>query len=460
MIKKNPWIFAVATLTVGAAGGYISGKGSDSGAASVVENQANSRTRSSSRTEGSAAESTKKATRATSAEQIARLPGNSNRIKALMDFYAGLSTDKLAEEAAKLENLPMDERITASILLFGRWAEVDPTAAMAFSNTMGMAGGFVRPTILKSWASVDPASAAKYYAANPREFAMMGMFGSGGGGRGMGGGQGAASIIAGEWARQDPAAAMAWASSLTTDKEQTMTAVIGEVAKSDPRTAAELIGKMDAAERAGAYRSVAVQYGALDFSEAQTWIRTLPADQQANALASAINGLSGTDPAAAVKQLATMEAGDPKDRLIPDVVGNLARKDPQAAADLLQQQDSEQAQRDGMRQLMPALVAKDAISALAYAQSFPAGPVQDSAIQSYLWNDHTTPPVDLMKVAESISDDGSRNRAIGMTAMQWMKLDPTAAKDYINSSALPDEQKQRIISGQGIWGGGGNRGGN
>jgi hypothetical protein len=42
---------------------------------------------------------------------------------------------------AKLENLPINERIMASILLFGRWAETDPLAAMAYSDKMGMAAG-------------------------------------------------------------------------------------------------------------------------------------------------------------------------------------------------------------------------------------------------------------------------------------------------------------------------------
>ncbi len=147
----------------------------------------------------------------------------------------------------------MNERIMASFLLFGHWAEVDPTAAMAFSNTMGFGGAFVRPTILQSWASVDPANAAKYYAENPREFARMGMMG---GGRGPMGGQGPASIIASEWARQDPAAALAWASTLTTEKGQAMNAVVGEVAKTDPKKAAEML-----ATRALTVREVAHRVG-------------------------------------------------------------------------------------------------------------------------------------------------------------------------------------------------------
>ncbi len=387
------------------------------------------------------------------------MPGNSNRIQALLEFYAGLTPEQLAEEATKLDNLPMNERIMASILLFGRWSEVDPTAAMAFSNTMGMAGGFVRPTILQSWASVDPANAAKYYQDNPREFAMMGMMGGGRGGP-MGGGQGGASIIASEWARQDPAAALAWAASLTTDKGQAMNSVIGEVAKTDPRKAAQMIGQMDAADRAGAYRSVAAQYGALDFVDAQTWIRTLPADDQAAALASAIGGLSNTDPAAAAKQVAAMEAGDDKDHLIPDVVQDLARKDPQAAAEFLKQQDSERAQRDGMRELMPTWTSQNPTAALAYAKSFPQGQVRDSALQQWVMSNNTGAPADLIKVAATIEDQGDRDRSIGITAMRWMREDAAAAKAYVETSTdLSDETKQRITEGRGMWGGGRRQGG-
>ena len=445
-------------LVVGAAGGYISGKSPDSaGGASAVENPAQ-RTRGSTRSGGSpAGESARKGHSGSSVGQIARIPGSSNRTQALLDFYAGLTAEQLAEEATKLENLPMNERMMASFLLFGRWAEVDPTAAMAFSSTMGMAGGFVRPTILQSWASVDPVNAAKYFAANPREFAMMDMMG---GGRGPMGGQGASSIIASEWARQDPAAALAWASSLATGKAAAMSAVVGEVAKSDPRKAAEMLGKMDPAERADAYRTVAAQYGALDFSEAQTWIRSLPADEQAAALASAVGGLSNTDPVAAAKQVAAMEAGDAKDRLIADVVEDLARKDPQAAADFIKEQDSEQAQRDSMRQLMPAMVSKNPIAALAFVNSYQPGPVRDSAVRSYVWSNNTGAPADLIKVAESITDNDDRNRTVGVAAMRWMREDPAAAKAYVEASTtLSDEAKKNIVEGGSMWGGGRGRGG-
>ncbi len=442
---QNPWIFPAATLLVGAIGGYISGQNIHSASEpSAAENTA-VRTRSSSRFEPISAANGKRTKRPAGVAEIERIPGSSNRIQALMEFYSSLTPDQLEEEARKLEDLPMNERIMASFLLFGHWAEVDPTAAMAFSNTMGFGGAFVRPTILQSWASVDPANAARYYGENPREFAMMGMMA---GGRGPMGGQGPASIIASEWARQDPLAAMAWASSLTTDKSQAMSAVVGEVAKTDPAKAAEMLVSMDGDDKGRAYRTVAEQYGASNFSEAQAWIRTLPADEQDGALAAAISGLARNDPQSAAKQVALMAAGDSKDRAISDVVGPLARVDPQAAAEFLSKQGSEEAQQDSMRELMPAWVAQNSSAALTYASSLPVGDVRDSALRSYVWSNHSAAPTDLIGVAEGISDERDRSRMISMTVGRWMREDAAAAKSYLEqSTTLSEDAKQRILDG-------------
>lgn len=450
---KNPWLIPVATLIVGAAAGFISGKNTGAAGDAESEAEAGMRTRSAMRSETNSEtpSTSKRGTRHADPDQIRNLPGNSTRIQALMEYYAGLSPEQLEEEARKLENLPMNERIMASFLLFGRWAEVDPTSAMAFSSTMGFTGMFVRPTILHSWASVDPANAAKYYAANPREFAMMGMMG---GGRGPMSGQGGAAIIASEWARQDPAAALAWAGTLTTEKSQAMSAVGGEVAKTDPKKAAEMIGTLQGEDLTDAYRSVAASYGAKNFEEAQAWIRTLPADQQAEAMAAAIGGLSQDDPAAAAYQLAQMPEGDAKNEATTQIIGDWARIDPVAAAELLRKQTDEGTQRDAMRELMPTWVSRDPAAALAFANSHQPGPVRDSALQSYVWSNQSAEPSELVRVAETISDEGDRSRTLGMAAARWMRESPDDARAYIQQTeALTDEARERILDGGGWWGG-------
>ena len=93
---KSPWIVPVAALVVGAAGGYISGKNTESSGKMAAVEETSQRSRSSSRSEGSNESASKKASRATSPDQIAKMPGNSNRIQALLEFYAGLTPEQLA----------------------------------------------------------------------------------------------------------------------------------------------------------------------------------------------------------------------------------------------------------------------------------------------------------------------------------------------------------------------------
>ncbi|HSP41605.1 MAG TPA: hypothetical protein VLO11_01935, partial [Luteolibacter sp.] len=188
--------------------------------------------------------------------------------------------------------------------------------------------------------------------------------------------------------------------------------------------------------------------------EAQAWIRTLPADQQAAALAAAIEGLSQNDPAAAAYQLAQMQDGEAKSEATAQVIGDWARVDPAAAADLLRKQSDEEAQRDGMRQLMPAWVGKDPAAALEFATSYEPGPVRDSALQSYVWSNQTAEPSQLVRVAESIGDEGDRSRTLGMAAARWMRESPDDARAYIQQTeSLSDGAKERILEGRGWWGG-------
>ena len=199
-------------LAIGLGVGFGAGKSDSGNGDETSAAEANVRTRAGERSGAGADGASARDRKARSVEEIYLKPGQTNRIQGLLDFYSNLSPDEFASEAEKLDALPFNERILASVLLFGKWAEVDPTAAMAFTDSMGMAGAFVRPTVLQGWASTDPVNAAKYYTDNPGQFAMMNMMG-GRGARGMGG-QGAAGIIAGEWAKQDPAGAMEWASGL------------------------------------------------------------------------------------------------------------------------------------------------------------------------------------------------------------------------------------------------------
>jgi hypothetical protein len=453
-IMKNTATIGIAALLAGAAGGYLAGKaGSDSNSASTrAEEVMNAKTNP---RPGSApaADSGK---RERSMDQILREPGQLARMQGLMDLYAGMDAGQLEAEAAKLDQLPMAQRIMASFLLFGRWGEIDPQGALAFANTMGFGGAFVRPTILQSWASSDPENAAKYFSENPREFAMMG-FGPGGGG--PGGGDSGAGTIAAEWAKLDPDAALAWANTLSgRDKGAALNAVIGEMASKDPNKAVAVAATLSGDDQTRAYSEIAEKWGLKDFAAAEAWINSLPAEARDRAMASALESYATTNPEGAAAKVAQMPAGEDRDRAIEDVAGPWARKDPAAAAAWVAQQQTEDID-DAIRPVMSSWANTDPAAAQIWISSLPQGELRDEATATFIWSNRSADPQDSIQLAESISDEGTRNRTIGMSVMRWMQEDREAATSYVQSStSLSDEAKERLIEGRGGWGRRGRRG--
>ena len=455
---KNPWMLPAAALLVGGAGGFIAGK-SGGDAVATSSGQADTlNTRSGRGASGGSAEAGDRAkgtARAKTLDEIYRQPGQLGRMQGLLEYYQKLSPEQLEAEAAKLENLPMGERMMASFLLFGRWAETSPTAAMAYTDKMGFAGMFVKPTILQSWASVDPENAAQYFSQHPKEFAMMGM-----GRGGPGGGQNGASIIAQEWAKNDPEAALAWAKSLDRDKGQAMSAVVREVAQTDPKKAAELAAGITGDDRGDAYASIARQWGAKNFAEAEAWIASLPADEQDRARVSALRGLAGDNPELASQKVAAMAAGDSKNDAAGEIAQAWAREDPKAAAAWLATQNGVEVSRNTTRELVSSWARQDDAGAVAYVNQQEAGQARDNAIQAYVFSNRSNNPQAVMQLAESVQNERDRQRVVGMAAQQWMREDEAAAKAYIQqSTALSDDAKQRVLEGRG-FGGRGRRGGN
>ncbi|MFM2198313.1 MAG: hypothetical protein RLZZ505_1745 [Verrucomicrobiota bacterium] len=449
-MKTNVLIPGVA-LAMGLGVGFGVGR---SGSSSVDDAaaEANMRTRAAERSGSAGNPASARDKKIRSVEEIYMKPGQSNRIQGLLDFYSNLGADQFASEAEKLDALPFNERILASVLLFGKWAEVDPTAAMTFTDSMGFAGAFVRPTVLQGWASTDPVNAAKYYTENPAQFAMMNMMG-GRGARGMGG-QGAAGIIAGEWAKQDPPGAMEWASGLKNNQGDAMTAVITQVAKTDPSKAAGMVGGMEADEQGGAYEMIARQWGSKSFAEASAWANSLPEEKRGAALSAAIEGLSQSDPVSAASEISKITDADARRDAVPTVARNYAREDVRGSMDWLNSLDDNDAKMDSMREVMPIWAASDGEAALGFIKAQTSPEVKDRAAETYVWSNRSTPPAQLAEVAAMISDEGDRNRATGVVAARWMQEDKEGATQFINGSdAINDDMKERLLSGRSMWGG-------
>ncbi len=455
-MKINFLIPSVA-LAIGLGVGFGIGKSGEASESETAAIEAQMRTRVSDRGRLDTPRGSNTEKKARSLDEIYRQPGQSNRVQSLLDFYSNLGPGEFSAEADKLDALPFNERILAGVLLFGKWAEVDPIAAMAYTDTMGFGGAMVRPTVLQGWASTDPVNAAKYYTENPSQFAMMNMMG---GGRGRGGmaNQGPAEIIAGEWAKQDPNAALAWASGLANNSSAAMSTVISEVAKSDPMKAASMASGMAEDARGQAYESIAKQWAQKDFNEAAAWVAGLPEGERAGAMSAAIQGLATSNPALAATELGKMTDLEARADVAPLVAKNYARTDVQGSMKWLDTLD-DNSKRESMREVMPIWAASDSVAALNLIKTQTSAAVKDRAAESYIWSNRSTQPAQLVEVVGMISNEGDRSRASGVLAARWMQEDKAAATNYINSTdAIPTEMKERLLNGQSMWGNGRGRG--
>ena len=226
-------ILIAAALAVAVGGGYIignntAGGGSDDtqqSSARIMGPRADrglSRSSGSSRAKGSS--SAKGGRRYSGFHEIYRLRGSSSRITALAQYYQRLSPQQLEDEANKMEEFPNTERTIASTLLFNRWGEVDAYSALDYANGKRWRGIAYRVQVMQGWAGVDHASAGKYMAGNPPEFATPQDDGSYGSHKAL-------SFIGEEWAKQDPNGAIAWANSLEKGKTMAVISVEREVAR-------------------------------------------------------------------------------------------------------------------------------------------------------------------------------------------------------------------------------------
>lgn len=378
--------------------------------------------------------------KARSMDDICRQADQSYRFNSLSEYYFNLSPGQFSIEADKIEELPFNERNLARVLLFGRWAEVDPKAAMAHTDTMGYGGAYVRPTVLQVWASTDPVNAAKYFTENRKHYAMIG----GAGGSGM---HGPAEIIAVEWAKQDPAGAMAWASGLKNNSMGVVSNVVSEVTKTDPIKAASMANEItEFYTRCKVYEGIAKQWAKKDFNEAASWVASLPEGERVQAMTAAIEGLASSNPVLASKEWTKMTDPNGRVNAAPIVAISYARIDLQGSMTWLNSLDDE-VKGESVRAVMPVWVSADPAAALNFIKIQTKPEVIDRAAAAYVLTNRSSKPAELVDVVAMISHEESRSRATDHLAARWMQEDKAAATDYINSSdSISEDMKARLLS--------------
>ena len=366
-------------------------------------------------------------------------PGQTNRIMSLLEYYGTLEPEQFEGEMKKLQATPMAQRMLAMNLLFAQWAEVDPEAALEQSGKLGFPEIFMsRSGMMTGWAASNPEGLAQKYTLNPEKFAM------GPGGRG---GSQTVSMIAGEWAKQNPEAALKWARTLGEGEvDNAIGGIFAELSQQDPEAALKLSSSLSDTEKRDAYESIAESWAISDYSATDRWINSLSGDDKTMARQAALESLAEVSPARAAKETAKLPAGEARDELVAEVAEEWSRTDSTSAFEFLTESGTPEAVEDGIGRVIGSLANDDAGLALEFIDAQPAGDIRDNAVRGYVYGSREAEPAEKIRLAESISGEESRQQMVTRVANDWARSDPAAAIQYVESSAvIGEESKARII---------------
>ncbi|MBV9009656.1 MAG: hypothetical protein JO354_10910 [Verrucomicrobia bacterium] len=357
------------------------------------------------------------------------------------ELYSLLSTlppEKLAALASQLDRLPGSKESDGRIATFFKaWAQLDPMAALrsaltfhaseAKTTAIGTivesadlaqaaalakaikdlpAGAINREqqnnflaSAVSKWAQLAPTDAAKFFdetQSGSMRFRWV------------------ASNIAQSWAAQDPAAALAWAQQHGESDGfagAIMGAVMGWWTKDHDAAEAYVLSHLE--ENRGLSTSLVSYIYQRDPERAKTWVSELP-NLEMRRLANNMltTQMAFNDPKGASEWAATLPA-DVRQQSLGAAVTYWASSDLTAAGE--------------------------------WVNSLSGAP-RDEAATAYTYTLLRKDPASAAAWAVTINDPVARNSALQTVALQWLHKDAQQAAAWIQSTALPDDQKQRLLA--------------
>ena len=222
--------------------------------------------------------------------------------------------------------------------------------------------------------------------------------------------------IASSWSSQDASAVVEWIQSLSPgDRKAAMDNSIWQIAQSDPRAAAEMVGSLPASNNnANLFQNVASQWAEYDSDAAAAWVETLAVGAgRREAVNGLVNAWQNNDPAKAAALLSKEGVTNNSSYLAGNVFGNWVTTNREAAVAWI----------DGLE------LGSDAKSN-----------VVSSAVQQWAQNDSAA----AADYAIGIADEKVRKQAVSSLMGSWGQSDPAAAKDWALSNLEGDIKTESL----------------
>ncbi len=372
------------------------------------------------------------ATHPTSLRDILAQVEPAARLRALLAYADDVPTAEIAAavQLLRASSPDWDPDTRAAIhLLLTRWAREAPEQALASLRTLDPTkNGGDATSILAGIAASDPERATKWLSDPDNRmtsFPFLGQF--------------LAGSIGKEWARQNSAAALEWASKLP-DNQRTgaYVGILGTLAGSDPATASAQVTRLeDGSARREAIRHIATVWGKQDPQAAADWAQSLTGEERTVALKETLSSWAGHQPAAAAKYLETLKAEEITADQLKAVTEPWVSQAPASAAAWLVARPDGDAKNEAMSSVMWRWTTAEPSAASAWLRAQPTGPARDSGVAGLALATFDSDPPSALTWAASITDENKRTGALKIGITEWLKRDPTAAKEWAASNNLP-----------------------
>jgi len=332
-------------------------------------------------------------------------PGRGTKTKITTFFTAWTHLDAKAALTAAI-SLKTAEAKDAAITAVVRGA--DAVAAKSLVEVVSQLPADALPawqktkslnSALSKWSEIEPAAAAKFLDQFPKDREFLG----------------ARMTIAQNWAASDPAAALAWAAGQGDGREAriSMSGVIAGWWDTDPRAAEAYVAEHADTLGFQPVTQIASQLYKHDPERAKEWANSLSTpDARRTATINIAMQMSETDPKGASEWAATLP-DEVRDRTLQGVISRWARTDSRAVGEWI----------NGLN-----------------------GAVRDEAVGAFSSTLATNDPAVALTWATTVSDPTRRNTTIDRLVSGWMRRSPADAKTWIQNSALPEQEKTRLLS--------------
>ena len=333
-------------------------------------------------------------------EGIVRGENALSRSRAMLAWIDSLAPDEFEAAVAHFRSLGItDARMGEYAMLLTAWAEIDPTAALAYT-TKNTRGGMATGTVLAAWAGRDPEAAIAWAEANHEgEDANPYMVG-----------------IIRALAETNPTRATDLLQGLPfgSERGEALTAMIPHLLKMGPDSAKSWIANLtDERLRDGATARFAEEMAKTDPAGTASWLLSNLGEASTRSVDEVYEQWAKADKSAAMASFNQLPAGDARSRALRGLVTIEARENPQAAARLMDANPTD---------------------------------VDDRMVYHFMWNAFDQAPAVALSQANKISDESRRNRMYEHSLDSWLKSDPAAAQSWINSANLPESVLKSLES--------------